>query len=196
MALQLDAMGSQPFNKCKNILWGIRPSQPSLSCTLEVNDMFDRCNYVDWHTLFNKSLVGDVCCSVSVAFTTRCNFCSYMEKQKTCFLHPLCSSAHTRITIMVHVVLCHSIRGISIPSSFRLEFRVGVVWWRRGCGEIGTAGLWSLAVITGSLPAISLKIWASEPDKDTLRDTIAFSHCLSSSSSLVILFLFHCTFPL
>lgn len=51
-------------------------------------------------------------------------------------------------------------------------------------------------MITAGLPAISLGIWASGADKDTSRDTIAVSGRLSSSSSLPIVFSFHCTFPL
>lgn len=43
---------------------------------------------------------------------------------------------------------------------------------------------------------VDLGIWASGADKDTSRDTIVFSGRLSSSSSLPIVFLFHCTFPL
>lgn len=71
------------------------------------------------------------------------------------------------------------------------QWRSGVpgwwVWWR----SWGEAVHWleDSAVIAAGLPAISLRIWASGKDKDTSRDTFAFSSSLSLSSSLSFVFL-------
>lgn len=66
--LQLDAKGFQPVIKPKDTLWGAWPPRPSLSCKLEVHDVFDRCNYIACLSLFNKCLGGDVWRLVCVAF--------------------------------------------------------------------------------------------------------------------------------
>lgn len=87
--------------------------------------------------------------------------------------------------------MCLSEMGIPIPSG--VQGWLGVMGEvRRSCESDWSGG----TVITAGLPAIHLGIWASGPDKDTSRDTIAFSGRLSSSSSLPIVFLFHFTFPL
>lgn len=206
MALWLDVVGCQPFIKHKDTWRVTRPSQPSLSCKLEVHDVFDRRNYVACHSLFDKCLGGGVCCSVGVAFTTRSTFCSStspLGKDKNMIFTStlqLCPHPDKRhgIGISWRVLRCY----VSVTVKGAFPFQVPFKWCygRRGVMEEvrrdWSGGTLVSAVITGSLPAISLEIWASEPDKNTSRDTIAFTRCLSSSCSLAILFLFHCTFPL
>lgn len=163
----------------KDTLFGIRPSQPLLSCKSEACDVSDRHNYM---------CRSDFCSSLSplakenMVPTASLQLCLHSDK------HHNVEISWWVLRFAVSVVVKGAL-PIQVPFKWSLQLECG-------CGRGCSGETWMMrreevsALIAEGLPAISKEIWVCEPDKDVSGDATAFSRCLSSSSGPAALFLF------